>query len=125
MSLPPDAGQATPGFHIFGIRHHGPGSARSLVAAHAVEAAAHTPEWRLLVAPLAGTFHADVAAARDDQELNGQVNAGAELGHVDSRGSKHPLLAPCAGHIVEWLVEEADPVSAGQPIARLQPDQAE
>jgi biotin carboxyl carrier protein len=59
------------------------------------------------------------------QALNGQVKAGAELGHVDARGSRHSLLAPCAGHVVEWLVEEADPVNAGQPIARLQPETAE
>ena len=100
-------------------------AARSLVATHAVDTAAHTPEWRLLVAPLAGTFHAEVAAAHDGEPPNGHVTAGTEIGHVDSRGSKHPLLAPCAGHIVEWLAEEADPVSAGQPIARLQPETAE
>ena len=100
-------------------------AARSLVAAQAVNTASHTPEWRLLVAPLAGTFHAEVAVVGDDGAPDGQVTAGAELGHVDSRGAKHPLLAPCAGHIVEWLVEEADPVNAGQPIARLQPETAE
>ncbi len=99
-------------------------AARSLVAAHAVNTASHTPEWRLLVAPLAGTFRADAAMARDE-ELNGHVTAGAELGHVDARGNRHPLLAPCAGHVVEWLVEDADPVSAGQPIVRLQPETAE
>jgi [acyl-carrier-protein] S-malonyltransferase len=103
-------------------------AARSLVAAHAVNTASHTPEWRLLVAPLAGTFHGktgETGMTHAGQALNGLVKAGAELGHVDARGGRHSLLAPCAGHVVEWLVEEADPVNAGQPIVRLQPETAE
>jgi [acyl-carrier-protein] S-malonyltransferase len=120
------ARRALPGAALLALKTPGElDAARSLIAAHAVDTAAHTPDWRLLVAPLAGTFHAEVTATRDDHPRNGQVTAGAEIGHVDARGNKHPLLAPCAGHIVEWLVEEADPVSTGQPIARLQPGAAE
>jgi [acyl-carrier-protein] S-malonyltransferase len=120
------ARRALPGAALLALKTPGElDAARSLVAAHAVNTASHTPQWRLLVAPLAGTFHAEVAGARDGRPLNGHVTAGAEIGHVDSRGSKHPLLAPCAGHIVEWLAEEADPVNAGQPIARLEPETAE
>jgi [acyl-carrier-protein] S-malonyltransferase len=91
-------------------------AARALVATHAVNAAAHTPDWRLLVAPLAGTFRLGPATGGEPTQ------AGAVLGHVDARGTKHPVTAPCTGHIVEWLVEDADPVSAGQPLVRLQPE---
>jgi [acyl-carrier-protein] S-malonyltransferase len=100
-------------------------AARGLVASHAVEAAAHTPEWRLLVAPLAGTFRANGLAAREQDAAPATMIAGAEIGHVDARGTKHPVTAPCAGHLVEWLVEDSDPVNAGQPLARLQPETAE
>ncbi len=104
-------------------------AARGLVAAHAVHTASDTPEWRLLVAPLGGIFRAEAGMAGDDVAVDGQVGsqvlAGLEIGHVDARGSKHPVLAPCAGQVLEWLVEDADPVSAGQPLARLQPETAE
>jgi [acyl-carrier-protein] S-malonyltransferase len=57
-----------------------------------------------------------------DSPAGQRFDAGAELGHVIARGEKHPLLAPCAGDIVEWLAEDGDPVSAGQPLVRLQPE---
>ncbi len=120
------ARRALPGAALLALKTPGDlDAARSLVAAHAVNTASHTPEWRLLVAPLAGTFRADIGMTRDDPALNGRVTVGAELGYVDARGGKHPLLAPCEGHVVEWLVEDADPVNAGQPIVRLQPETAE
>ncbi len=100
-------------------------AARALVASHAVETATRTPEWRLLVAPLAGTFRADALAGREPQPAEWPVIAGTQLGHVDARGTLHPVTAPCAGHVVEWLVEDSDPVSAGQPMARVQPEIAE
>jgi [acyl-carrier-protein] S-malonyltransferase len=100
-------------------------AARGLVAAHAVAAAARTPEWRLLVAPLAGTFRADSSAMEGTDDPNWPVTAGTEIGYVDARGTKHPIITPCAGHVVEWLAEDADPVSAGQPLARLQPEKAD
>jgi [acyl-carrier-protein] S-malonyltransferase len=100
-------------------------AARGLVAAHAVAAAEHTPEWRLLVAPLGGTFNMDSSATEGTEDPNWPVAPGAEIGYVDARGARHPIIAPCSGHVVEWLVENADPVSAGQPLARLQPEKAE
>jgi len=120
------ARRALPGADLLALKTPGElDAARSLVAAHAVNAAAHTPEWRLLVAPLAGTFRAEAGMTADHATLNAQVNIGAELGHVDARGSRHPVLAPWAGQVVEWLVEDADPVHPGQPLARLQPKTAE
>jgi [acyl-carrier-protein] S-malonyltransferase len=84
----------------------------------------HEPEWRLLVAPLAGTFRArtaDGAAAA----AGSYVSAGAELGLIEARSDRRPIAPEYAGAIIEWLVEDGDPVSAGQPIARLQPETSE
>jgi [acyl-carrier-protein] S-malonyltransferase len=93
--------------------------ARALVAAHAVATAARTPEWRLLVAPMAGMFH---PAA--DGVAKESFPAGTELGQVITRGGSHPVMAPCAGDVIEWLAEDGDPVSAGQPLVRLEPEGA-
>ena len=40
---------------------------------------------------------------------------------VVARGAEHPLAAPWAAEIIEWLVEDGDPVSQGQPLIRMQP----
>jgi [acyl-carrier-protein] S-malonyltransferase len=39
------------------------------------------------------------------------------------RGGGHPVTATFPATIIEWLVEDGDPVSAGQPLVRLQPDE--
>jgi len=36
-----------------------------------------------------------------------------------------PVKATFDGTIIEWLVEDGDPVNAGQPLVRLQPEGAE
>jgi [acyl-carrier-protein] S-malonyltransferase len=97
-------------------------AARALIAEHGqADADSDTPEWRLLVAPLAGTFRA-LSTARAP---GGAVSSGAELGHVEMRGGSHLVTPPFPATIIEWLVEDGDPVSAGQPIVRLQPDGSE
>ena len=50
--------------------------------------------------------------------------SGAEIGHVEQRGGRHPIIPPFPATIIEWLVEDGDPVSVGQPLIRLQPEQA-
>jgi [acyl-carrier-protein] S-malonyltransferase len=92
---------------------------RLLLAEHAdAHAGGDAPEWRLLVAPLAGTFRAPGGAAAAPGTA---VPAGAELGQVEARGGDHAVAPVTAGTIIEWLVEDGDPVSAGQPLLRLQP----
>ncbi|HUB22194.1 MAG TPA: biotin/lipoyl-binding protein [Streptosporangiaceae bacterium] len=81
------------------------------------------PEWRLLVAPLAGTFRARAGGTGADG-IGTAVPSGAEIGHVEQRGGRHPVTPPFPATIIEWLVEDGDPVSAGQPLIRLQPEQA-
>jgi [acyl-carrier-protein] S-malonyltransferase len=39
---------------------------------------------------------------------------------VVARGAEHPVAAPWPAEIIEWLVEDGDPVSQGQPLVRVQ-----
>jgi len=96
-------------------------SARSLIAEHGqADADSHAPEWRLLVAPLAGVFRASSAGTPGVA-----VTSGAELGQVEMRGGNHLVTPSFPATIIEWLVEDGDPVSAGQPLVRLQPEDSE
>jgi [acyl-carrier-protein] S-malonyltransferase len=79
----------------------------------------HTPEWRLLVAPLAGTFRSGSSGAAPT--VGAALSPGTEIGHVEQRGGRHMITPPFAATVLEWLVEDGDPVSAGQPLVRLQP----
>ena len=82
---------------------------------HDIEFAA-TPSWRLLVAPLAGTFEATQTQPGD------VLPAGAVLGRVVTKREAQEVVAAQGGTLVEWLVEDGDPVSPGQPLARLHPE---
>ena len=81
--------------------------------------AGNTPEWRLLVATAAGTFRAGTEG--QDAAPGAHVHPGALLGHVAGRGGQEPVTPDFAGIVLEWLVEDGDPVAAGQPLVRLQP----
>ena len=112
------ARRALPGVRTLGLKSPGDlEQARALLAAgHDTHTGTPAPDWRLLVAPLAGTF-------RGTPTMPGTVvSTGAELGHVEIRGGNHAISPPFPATIIEWLVEDGDPVSAGQPLVRLQPD---
>jgi [acyl-carrier-protein] S-malonyltransferase len=98
-------------------------AARSVLAEHGgpqPQEDAHAPDWRLLVSPLAGTFR---AGAESEQAAPGAcVGAGAPLGHVEVRKGQHEIAPTFPATILEWLVEDGDPVDAGQPLVRLQPE---
>jgi [acyl-carrier-protein] S-malonyltransferase len=124
------AGQHGAGQHGAGQRPHGhraggehPDGTEE-TDAHQPGADGHHPEWRLLVAPLAGTFRTGTPGA-PALVPGSPVAAGAELGLIESRGDHRPVTLSIPGALIEWLVEDGDPVSAGQPIARLQPAVAE
>jgi len=75
-----------------------------------------SPTWRMVVAPAKGTFHlspdaADVAVLPE----------GATIGEIASLRDKFSVAAAHGGQVVEWLVEDGDPVSPGQPLLRLHP----
>src|SRR6266498_2340236 len=92
-------------------------AARSLIAEHGqADADSDAPEWRLLVAPLAGIFR-----ACSDGQPGVMISSGDELGHVEIRGGSHLVTPTFPATIIEWLVEDGDPVSAGQPLIRLLP----
>jgi [acyl-carrier-protein] S-malonyltransferase len=132
IELPP-AGTLTglarrglPGVQLLALKTPGDlDAARAIITEHADSPAdSDAPEWRLLVAPLAGTFR--VAAARGPAAAPGtEVSTGAELGRVEMRGGSHLVAPPFPATIIEWLVEDGDPVSAGQPLVRLQPGGSE
>jgi [acyl-carrier-protein] S-malonyltransferase len=84
----------------------------------------HAPDWRLLVASRAGTFRAGPADG-DSVRPGAAVRSGAELGHVEIRGGRQPVSSAFPATIIEWLVEDGDPVSVGQPLVRLQPEGTE
>ena len=115
------ARRALPGVRAVGLKSPGDlEEARALLAAgHDAHAGSPAPDWRLLVAPLAGTFRGTPARPGT------AVSTGAELGHVEIRGGNHTVSPPFPATIIEWLVEDGDPVNAGQPLVRLQPDGAE
>ena len=74
------------------------------------------PSWRLLVAPAKGTFS---RAGADEGAL---LTPTEEVGTIASLRDRMPVVAPYGGTIVEWLVEDGDPVSPGQPLVRIHPE---
>jgi len=92
--------------------------ARAFVARHGdLSPLDSAPTWRLLVAPAKGTFR-----------VEGSISAGAALltshlvGAVHSLRDSIPVVAPYGGTVMEWLVEDGDLVSPGQPLVRLHPE---
>jgi len=124
LELPPAgtlaglARRALPGVHVLAVKTpEDLDAARALLAEHDVHPDSYAPEWRLLVAPLAGTFRS--AAAPDGAGV--AIGSGAEIGRVEMRGGTHLVTAGFPATIIEWLVEDGDPVSPGQPLVRLEP----
>ncbi|MCW2815891.1 MAG: acyltransferase protein [Nocardioides sp.] len=79
-----------------------------------------TPTWRMVVSPAKGTFDIDDAAFAADS-----LAIGAEIGVVTSLRDRIPVAAAHGGQVVEWLVENGDPVAPGQPLVRLHPQGVE
>ena len=95
-------------------------AARALLArlAHAGQAE-HTPDWRVVVAPVGGTFH-PVGLGEGSE-----VRAGSPLGTVRTKREEHQVNAAYHGVLVEWLLEDGDLVAPGEPLARLYPGDAD
>ncbi|HVQ17511.1 MAG TPA: acyltransferase domain-containing protein [Actinomycetes bacterium] len=91
-------------------------AARDLVERHGSPSPmSATPSWRMLVAPAKGTFHQDTVSVGDNLE------PAAVVGRVVTNRDEQVVVAPHGGTIVEWLVEDGDPVAPGQPVVRLHP----
>jgi [acyl-carrier-protein] S-malonyltransferase len=96
-------------------------AARALLAEHAdSHSDQHAPDWRLLVAPTSGVFRAP--DGHPESTAPGmEVTAGSSLGLIEARGDSHRVGVTFPSILLEWLVEDGDPVNAGQPLVRLQP----
>ncbi|MFC6152059.1 acyltransferase domain-containing protein [Nocardioides yefusunii] len=75
-----------------------------------------TPAWRLVVAPSKGTF----TLAPEVREAT-EFAAGTVIGDVASSRNRAAVTAVHDGELVEWLVEDGDLVSPGQPLLRVHP----
>ncbi len=119
------ARRALPGVKTLAMKTPGDlDQARAMLAAeHGTSQDSHAPDWRLIVAPLAGTFRAGPNGSPHGP--GSTVSSGADLGRVEIRGSDHTISPPFPATIIEWLVEDGDPVSVGQPLVRLQPEGSE
>jgi [acyl-carrier-protein] S-malonyltransferase len=90
-------------------------AARDLIARHGV-APSHEPTMAfvLAVATVGGTFE-----PLPDLAEGVQIKAGQVLGHIVTRQGNAEVTAHDSGQLVEWLAHHDDPVSPGQPLARL------
>ena len=75
-----------------------------------------SPTWRMVVSPVKGVFH------RDEQAAAAELLApGVTIGDVASLRDRIEVTSSHGGQVVEWLVEDGDPVAPGQPLVRLHP----
>jgi [acyl-carrier-protein] S-malonyltransferase len=74
------------------------------------------PTWRLIVSPGKGQF-----IRTEDIETDAILPSYSTVGMVKNLRDEMPVSAPHGGIVVEWLVEDGDPVSPGQPLLRLHP----
>ena len=90
-------------------------AARDLIARHAI-APSHEPtmSFVLAVATVAGTFE-----PRPELTEGSNVQAGQVLGRIVTRQGSAEVTAHASGQLVEWLAHHNDPVSPGQPLARI------
>jgi len=78
-----------------------------------------SPTWRMVVSPAKGTFR----MSRDVVDL-AVLPSGTSIGDIASLRDTIPVTAAHGGQVVEWLVEDGDLVSPGQPLLRLHPEGA-
>ena len=98
-------------------------AAWDLIAEHGVPSPIDTtPSWRLVVSPMKGTFNAPHGGV---EPTGSSLEPGATVGSVANLRDSADVTAPHGGTVVEWLVEDGDPVSPGQPLVRLHPSYEE
>lgn len=90
-------------------------AAHRMVREHGVLEDDIEPAWRLVIAPAKGTITRAPLAEGDT------IRPGETIGQVVTARDAYNAVAPHGGRIIEWLVEDEDPVSPGQPLVRLHP----
>lgn len=90
-------------------------AARDLIARHAPTSTHEpVPQFRVIVAATAGNFQPAPEFVEGSHVTEGQV-----IGHVTSRQGPVEVAAHASGVLTEWLAHHDDPVSPGQPLARI------
>ncbi|HHU09019.1 MAG TPA: acyltransferase domain-containing protein [Intrasporangiaceae bacterium] len=74
------------------------------------------PTWRMVISPAKGTL------THHNSAVGTPVAAGDVIATVASLRDSYDVVAPHGGTVVEWLAEDGDPVSPGQPVLRLHPE---
>jgi [acyl-carrier-protein] S-malonyltransferase len=93
-------------------------AALDLIARHGTASpTSQAPTWRLLVSPAKGVFKRAI-----DSEAGDVLERDVVVGSVVNLRDEQPVVAGHGGTVVEWLVEDGDPVSPGQPLVRLHPE---
>ncbi|MFL6002396.1 MAG: acyltransferase domain-containing protein, partial [Nocardioides sp.] len=112
------AKRALPGVETFALKTPDQlDAARDFVDKHGTQSALDvSPTWRLLVSPSKGTFERSAGGEGDS------LAPASTIGTVRSTRDETAVFAPHGGTIVEWLVEDGDLVSPGQPLVRLHPE---
>jgi [acyl-carrier-protein] S-malonyltransferase len=90
------------------VREHGGAASSSPISGN--------PTWRLVVSPGKGQF-----TRTEDVEADTVLPNHSTVGVLKNLRSEVPVSAPYGGIVVEWLVENGDPVAPGQPLLRLHP----
>jgi len=90
-------------------------AARDLISRHA-GAPSHEPTLAFVVAvaTVGGTFEPSPAVSE-----GAEIRAGQVLGHIVTRQGNAEVTAHDSGLLVEWLAHHDDPVTPGQPVARI------
>lgn len=112
--------RALPGVRTLALR--GPedlDEARALIAEFTRVDVAPLLPWRVLVAPVGGTFRAEPVAP------GAVLVEGTEVGRVVSHRDEIAVRTAHGGVLVEWLAQDGDPVVPGQALARLHPETAD
>lgn len=94
-------------------------AARRMLREHGTHAAgssqSQSPTWRLVIAPSKGSVELEPVTIGDT------VEPGAVVARISTLRDTYDVTAPHGGRVIEWLVEDGDPVSPGQPLLRLHP----
>ena len=111
------AKRALPGVEILALKSPDQlAEAQRMIAEHAQPSQiADTPTSRMLIAPAKGII------SFTDSAPGSAVPPGSVVAAVNTLRDSFEVTAPHGGRVDEWLVEDGDPVSPGQPLLRLHP----